>query len=121
MVIKSTKFNLCLVSGVFLNLITDLPFSLGLILPTKKVRKIYRHSDPILDFWKILPNFSNCDPIKNSWILFSEIWLASCTKKLEPIFRGIFSIKFDGSKFSDISKKYLDPRFFVKPNLNFKL
>ena len=28
-------------------------------------------------------NFGNCDPIKNSWILFSEIWPASYTKKFD--------------------------------------
>ena len=32
--------------------------------------------------------FGYCDPTKNSWILFSEIWPASCTKKLDPIFFG---------------------------------
>ena len=57
----------------------------GLILPTKKVRKISGIRIRFL-------NFGNWDPAKKFWIWFSEIWPASCTKKSDP-------------NFSDLSKK----------------
>ena len=60
----------------------------------------YDKSQYSIDFWKILPNFSNCDPIKNSCILFSE----SCTKKFLPIFLD-FSKKNWEFKISRFIKK----------------
>ena len=78
----------------------------GLILPTKKIWKIFRIRIRFLIFGKFYP-------IKNSWILFSEIWPASCTKKSDLIFSD-FSKKIWGFKiFRFIQKKNLDLRIFV--------
>ena len=53
--------------------------------PTKKSQKI----SGLLSKFSV---FGYCNPSKNYWLLFSEIWPASYTKKLDPIF-------------SDLSKK----------------
>ena len=45
-------------------------------------------------------NFGNCDPIKNSWILFSEIQPAAPKK-------------FEVSKFLDLSKKKIGSEIFL--------
>ena len=56
-------------------------------------------------------DFGKCEPTKNSWILFSEIWPASGTKILDPIFFWIYPKKIQDSKFLDFSRKKSDMRF----------
>ena len=78
----------------------------GLNPTNKKVRKIS-------GFLTKFSDFGYCDPTKNSWILFSEIWPASCTKKLDPIFFRFIQKKFRVPNFQIYPEKKLDPRFFV--------
>ena len=69
-----------------------------------------------LGFWIILPNFPYCDTIKNSLILFSEILLVSCTKKLGPIFFRFFSKNLRVQNCQIFPKKNLDSRLLlIKP------
>ena len=76
----------------------------GLILPTKKVRKISGYLAKSLVF-------RYCDPTKNYWILFSEIWPASCIKKLDPIFFGFIQKKWGFKIFRFIQK--IGSEFFL--------
>ena len=84
---------------------------LGLNPTKRKSQKNFRNLDPIFVFWKFLLNFSNFHPIKNSWILFSEILSASCTKKLDPIFLD-FSIKIRGFKILKYFQKIFASKIF---------
>ena len=66
-------------------------------------------------------DFGYCDLTKNSWILFSEIWPASCTKKLDPIFFRFIQKNLRVQNFQIYPEKKLDLRIFVgriKPRLS---
>ena len=72
----------------------------------KKSQKILWISDQIFGFW-ILWSY------QNSWILFSEIWPASCTKKLDPIFFRFIQKNLRVQNFQIYPEKKLDLRIFV--------
>ena len=62
----------------------------------------------VRNFFGFLTKFSvfgYCDPTKNSWILFPEIWPASCTKKLDPIFLGFIQKNLRVQNFQIYPKK----------------
>ena len=61
-------------------------------------------NSPIFNLQTILPDFSNCVPVKNSWNFFTAIWSASCTKKSRPIFSDFSPKKCVFNIFSTIKK-----------------
>ena len=87
------------------NYLLDVLDTQGLILP-KKVKKNSGFLTQFLDF-------GYCDPTKNYWILFSEIWPASCTKKLDPIFFRFIQKNLRVQNFQIYPEKKLDLRIFV--------
>ena len=82
----------------------------GLNPTNKEIQKKFRK---ISGFLTKFLDFGYCDPTKNSWILFSKIWPAICTKKLDPIFFRFIQKKIEGSKFSDLSEKKIGSEIFL--------